>query len=144
MFGYVPIKLCDVVSYSTTRIKAENVDEFNYVGVDNLLQQKQGKITANHIPTEVCLIQYNCEDTLIGNIRPYLRKIWFADNNGGTNGDVLVIRTIDNKIVLPRYLFHVLSKERFFVYDNQNSKGAKMPRGDKKAVMGYALFMQIR
>ena len=77
---------------------------------------------------------------MIGNIRPYLKKIWFADNEGGTNGDVLVIHITDNN-VLPEYLYYVLSSDKFFNYDNCNSKGAKMPRGNKEAVMNYRFYL---
>ena len=77
------------------------------------------------------------DDILIGNIRPYLRKIWFANNDGGTNGDVLDIRVKDIDVIYPKYLYYILSSENFFEYDNSNSKGAKMPRGDKEAVMNF-------
>ena len=73
---------------------------------------------------------------LIGNIRPYLKKIWFANNSGGTNGDVLVIRGQEN-IITSRFLYYCLSSEDFFEYDNQHSKGAKMPRGNKDSIMDY-------
>ncbi|MEG0153739.1 MAG: restriction endonuclease subunit S, partial [Cellulosilyticaceae bacterium] len=88
------------------------------------------------VPSTGRLTKYHKDDVLIGNIRPYLRKIWFATNEGGTNGDVLTIQTITDKII-PKFLFVLLSSENFFVYNNQNSKGAKMPRGDKDAVMRY-------
>lgn len=81
---------------------------------------------------------YHINDILIGNIRPYLRKIWFADNEGGTNGDVLAIQTTSDNI-FPKFLFILLSSERFFHYDTQYSKGAKMPRGDKDAIMRFSI-----
>ena len=37
-----------------------------------------------------------------------------------------------------RYLYHVLASESFFEYDNGKSKGSKMPRGDKTAIMEYS------
>ena len=77
---------------------------------------------------------------MIGNIRPYLKKIWFADNVGGTNGDVLVVHVTSEK-VLPQYLYCNLSSERFFEYDNSRAKGAKMPRGDKESIMKYKLLL---
>lgn len=86
------------------------------------------------------LTQYYCGDVLIGNIRPYLRKIWFADNSGGTNGDVLVVRS-QNELINPKFLHYCLSSETFFEYDNQNSKGAKMPRGNKEAIMEYSFIL---
>ena len=74
---------------------------------------------------------------MIGNIRPYLRKVWLADCEGGTNGDVLTVQIEDTEKVLPQFLYYVLSSEKFFLYDIQNSKGAKMPRGSKDAVMKF-------
>jgi type I restriction enzyme S subunit len=82
------------------------------------------------------LARYVCGDVLLGNIRPYLRKIWFADLDGGTNGDVLIIRGYRD-IISPKFLYYILSSEEFFVYDSNNAKGAKMPRGNKTAIMGY-------
>ena len=130
----------DIATYSKERTPANEVDEYSYVGVDNLLQEKRGKTVSSHVPTDGNLTKYYPGDVLIGNIRPYLRKIWFADNTGGTNGDVLVIHVTSDK-VLPQYLYCNLSSERFFEYDTAKSKGAKMPRGDKDAVMKYNLLL---
>ena len=93
---------------------------------------------SSYVPEVGRLTKYHCNDILIGNIRPYLRKIWFADNDGGTNGDVLTIQITSEKII-PRYLFAQLSSESFFNYDIKYSKGAKMPRGNKEAVMKYEI-----
>jgi type I restriction enzyme S subunit len=78
-------------------------------------------------------------DVLLGNIRPYLKKIWLANNEGGTNGDVLVIRVNDShkEVIHPAYLYQVLSSNHFFDFDTQNSKGVKMPRGDKDTIMDF-------
>ena len=129
-------KLIDVAIYTKVRISADKLNKENYVGVENLLQNKLGKTSSNYVPTEGSFIEYLPNDILIGNIRPYLRKIWLADKTGGTNGDVLVIRLTD-KNILPRYLYHILANEHFFEYNVKYSKGAKMPRGDKTAILQY-------
>jgi len=49
---------------------------------------------------------------------------------------VLVIHLTD-KEVNPRYLYQVLADERFFEYNMQHAKGAKMPRGNKAKIMEY-------
>lgn len=131
------VKLGDVAFYVKERVDALSVSNDTYVGVDNLLPNKAGKKTSDYVPSEGKIPAFCIHDVLIGNIRPYLRKIWFADVNGGTNGDVLVIRSRDKTVLDPEYLFYVLSSEIFFNYDNQHAKGAKMPRGDKEAVMEY-------
>ena len=117
-------KLIDVAIYAKVRISANKLNKENYVGVENLLQNKLGKTSSNYVPTEGSFIEYLPNDILIGNIRPYLRKIWLADKTGGTNGDVLVIRLTD-KNILPRYLYHILANEHFFEYNIKYSKGAK-------------------
>ena len=129
-------KLIDVAIYAKVRILADKLDKENYVGVENLLQNKLGKTSSNYVPTDGAFIEYLPNDILIGNIRPYLRKIWLSDRKGGTNGDVLVIRLTD-KNILPRYLYHILANEHFFEYNVKYSKGAKMPRGDKAAILQY-------
>ncbi len=135
--NYETVMLSKVADYAKGRINADELSEETYVGVDNLLQNRAGKKNSEHIPSEGKVIEFLCGDVLIGNIRPYLKKIWFANCNGGTNGDVLTIRCKDRKTLLPRYLYHVLASDDFFNYDTSNSKGAKMPRGDKDAVMRY-------
>ena len=129
-------KLIDVAIYAKSRISANKLDKENYVGVENLLQNKLGKTISNYVPTDGAFIEYRPNDILIGNIRPYLRKIWLSNQKGGTNGDVLVIRLTDENI-LPRYLYHILANEHFFEYNIKYSKGAKMPRGDKMAILQY-------
>ena len=140
---YNEVKNCslkDISEYSKLRISSDKLNENNYVGVDNLLQNKRGKKKSEYVPNVGNSTQYNNGDILIGNIRPYLKKIWLADCLGGTNGDVLVIHITD-KNVYPRYLYYILSSNNFFDYDNSNSKGAKMPRGNKNSIMNYKLYL---
>ena len=131
-------QLNEVAQYSKDRINAIQVDKTTYIGVDNLLQDRQGKTNSNYVPTEGRLTRYEKNNILIGNIRPYLKKIWFSDTCGGTNGDVLVIQPISDKL-LPKYLYILLCAEKFFNYNMQNVKGAKMPRGSKDAIMRYSI-----
>ena len=125
-----------MASYSTLRVQASLLNEKNYVGVDNLLQDRQGKTDSTYIPKEGNWTAYKEEDILIGNIRPYLKKIWFSNCEGGTNGDVLVVSP-DKQLVSPKYLYYILSSDEFFAYDMQFAKGAKMPRGNKEAILRY-------
>lgn len=75
-------KLGEVTEYSQTRISFNLLDEKNYVGVDNLLQNRAGKTLSNYVPTSGSFTEYQQDDILIGNIRPYLKKIWQADCTG--------------------------------------------------------------
>ena len=134
-------QLGEIAYYPNSRISASEVDETNYVGVENLLQNKQGKSLSNYVPTTGNLIEYKTHDILIGNIRPYLKKNWMATNNGGTNGDVVVIRinSVFYLRIIPKYLHFALSSDIFFDYNNQFAKGGKMPRGDKNAILKFKI-----
>lgn len=135
----IEYQLRDIAEYSSSRISAKELDTFNYVGVDNLLKDKYGREDSTYVPETGTSTRFEKGDILIGNIRPYLRKIWYSDRIGGTNGDVLAISLKDKKLVDSRYLYHTLADERFFEYNIKYSKGAKMPRGDKKKIMDYKI-----
>ena len=131
--------LGEVAFYPTKRISSEMVNENNYVGVDNLIKDRGGKVVANFFPAEGNVIEYLKGDVLLGNIRPYLKKIWLSDTKGGASGDVLIIRANDTKHLYPNYLYWALASDQFFEYDNLHCKGAKMPRGNKIDIMQYLL-----
>ena len=135
--GVTHVSLGNVVAYSTTTIDASELTETTFVGVDNLLPNKAGKTTARHGPNTARVTQFQEGDVLLGNIRPYLRKIWLADHSGGCSGDVLCIRIHDTSEISPGFLFQVLGSESFFRFFTKHSRGAKMPRGDKKEVLKY-------
>ncbi len=133
--------LGEIASYPTDRIHVSEIDENSYVGVSNLLPQKRGKIASSYVPSQGVSIGYEKDDILIGNIRPYLKKIWLADSSGGTNQDVVVIR-IDSGAttkIAPKFLYYILSSDIFFSYSMSHAKGAKMPRGNKKAILNFRI-----
>ena len=134
------VMLGEVCRYSKDSIDASEIDKNSYVGVDNLLQNKQGKVASEFAPEKGRLIRYRAGDVLIGNIRPYLKKIWLADNEGGTNGDVLCIQINEEAKtrLLPQFLYQVLSSEEFFRYAINFTRGAGMPRGSKEMTMKFA------
>ena len=111
--------------------------------MDNLLPERQGKTISAYVPADGRCIKFDVGNVLIGNIRPYLKKIWFADCSGGTNGDVLVIKA-DTDYIVPKFLYYVLASDKFFQFDMQHSKGAKMPRGNKSEVVKYTFALPTK
>lgn len=141
VFGPIRVKLGAVAEYSQKRISVTDLTPETYVGVDNLLQDRKGKAVATFLPDQGSVTTYNQGDILIGNIRPYLKKIWFSNQVGGTSGDVLTIQNSITPCMENKYLYYILSDDRFFYYNVQYSKGSKMPRGDKKAIMQYKFIL---
>ena len=127
----------NVSYFSTSKIKISNVDECNYISTENMISNRGGITKATSIPPTSTVRQYLKEDILISNIRPYFKKIWFATKNGGCSTDVLVLRS--NNRCIPKFLYYVLSSDDFFDFVMSTAKGTKMPRGDKNAIMDYAV-----
>lgn len=129
-------KISEIAQFPKTRIKTEMLTVDTYVGVESLIKDRGGKTKSSSVP-EGTAIEFLPLDILIGNIRPYLKKIWLSDCQGGTNGDVVCIRVIDSKEIMSKYLYYILASDTFFDYDNSHAKGGKMPRGDKNAILAY-------
>lgn len=124
--------LCEFVK---EKIAISLLNRERYISTENMLPNKQGITRASSLPAVAQVQAYQKGDVLISNIRPYFKKIWFATDSGGCSNDVLVFRAHDNCI--PEFLYYLLSNDSFFEYATLTSKGTKMPRGDKKAIMNY-------
>lgn len=132
-------KIKEVLDFSTDTISTELFDDKYYVSTENLLPNKKGVKPYDGVLNCRCVREYRKEDILISNIRPYLKKIWFAENNGGCSADVIVFRNKDNKRYYSKFIFFQLSDDKFFEYTINTATGTKMPRGDKKLIAEYFL-----
>ena len=131
-------KLSSIADYVTDKISSNDIALREYVTTDCILQNKKGREIATNLPPQsCCLTRYQRDDVLIANIRPYLKKVWFADIDGGASSDVLVFRAKEGHS--PSFLYAVLLQDSFFDYVMQGAKGSKMPRGDKEQILRYEI-----
>ena len=132
------MKLNDIAEFVTDKISSSNISLDSYVTTDSLLQNKRGREGALNLPPVPCaLTHYRQGDVLVANIRPYLKKVWYADSEGGCSSDVLVFRAKNGHCT--SFLYTVLMQDSFIEYAMLGSKGSKMPRGDKDQIMRYEL-----
>ena len=127
--------LSDICDYAKGKINVSVLDEDTYISTENMMPNKGGITGASSLPTVAQTQSFSAGDVLVSNIRPYFKKIWFAEFDGGCSNDVLVFRTKEG--VSKRFLYYVLADDTFFNYSMATSKGTKMPRGDKAAIMKY-------
>ena len=132
------MKLNDIAEFVTDKISSSGISLDRYVTTDSLLQNRRGRETAQNLPPMPCaLTHYRQGDVLVANIRPYLKKVWYADSEGGCSSDVLAFRAKNGHC--PSFLYTVLMQDAFFDYAMSGAKGSKMPRGDKDQIMRYEL-----
>ena len=130
--------LKQICYYSNERISMSKMSVADYISTDNLLQNCEGVKPYDGVPNTNSAVKYKKGDILLSNIRPYLKKIWLADKDGGCSPDVLVIR-LDSRDYLPEYVYHVMARQRFFDFVMTDVKGMKMPRGNKDNIMRYEI-----
>lgn len=130
--------LKQICYYSNERISMSEMSVADYISTDNLLQNCEGIKPYDGVPNTNSAVKYKKGDILLSNIRPYLKKIWLADKDGGCSPDVLVIR-LDSHDCLPEYVYHVMARQQFFDYVMTDVKGMKMPRGNKDNIMRYEI-----
>ncbi len=127
--------LNDVAKFISSKIEVSEINVSNYISTENMLPNKGGITTASSLPDTKSVREYIPKDILINNIRPYFKKIWYSDMEGGCSNDIYVLRSNENYD--SKFLYYVLSSDDFFSYVMANAKGTKMPRGDKKAIQNY-------
>ncbi|WP_102564611.1 restriction endonuclease subunit S [Vibrio sp. 10N.286.49.B3] len=129
--------LSDVAKYCSARTNTDTITLENYISTENMLAEKKGVTAASKLPTAKTVAAYKSGDILVSNIRPYFKKIWLAEGSGGRSNDVLGFESVSANS--DSYLMNLLYQDTFFEYMTRTSKGAKMPRGDKTAIMNWEM-----
>ena len=131
MSNWPTVKLGDVCEEMRDRISTDSITVAQYITTDNMVKNCSGVSQAESLPPSGSLVRFNKNDVLLSNIRPYLKKAWLADRDGGCSSDVIVFRIRDTVSLLPEYLYRALSQDAFFSYSMENVTGTKMPRGKR-------------
>lgn len=132
------IKLATAVKYSKKRINVGLVNLDNYISIDNILQNKAGISKAVKLPPSSSdMSAYESGHILVGNIRPYLKKIWFSNRIGGCSPDVLNFEVKDG--FDQKFIYYTMFRDDFFAHMMRGSKGSKMPRGDKNQIVEFLI-----
>ncbi len=105
-------KLADICFYAKVKIDVSGLTDTDYITTENMLPNKSGVTTALSLPSNAQTQAYQKGDVLMSNIRPYFKKIWFADCNGGCLNNLLVLRAKEDTDA--RFLYYVLADNAFF------------------------------
>ena len=128
------MELKDICQYISEKVATTTLTKENYISTENMLPDKGGIVTASGVPFGNSTA-FSVGDVLVSNIRPYFKKIWQTNRNGGCSADVLCFRANSN--VDNSYFYYLLSQQEFFDYIMSGAKGCKMPRGDKRQIMQW-------
>lgn len=131
------MKISNVASIVNQKIDGCLLDNHTYISTECMLPNCGGIEDSSSIPngkaTRFCV-----DDILLSNIRPYFKKVWFANFEGGCSNDVICLRATSPKCS-SKYLYYVICTDKFIDTFSASSKGTKMPRGDKNALLSYEI-----
>ena len=131
--------LSDIVKIQTMKVSVNDIRLEDYVSTDCMIPDFGGVTKAEKMPLSGKVTSFNKGDVLFSNIRTYFKKLWLADRDGACSNDVIVFRPKTG--IEGKYLFHALMNEEFIDYTVKTSKGTKMPRGDKEAMLKYSVYL---
>ena len=137
MSEWKKVRLGEIANYVNEKIDIKAFDTSLYISTDSMLKDKGGIGTPESIPESGKVTKYQHNDILVSNIRPYFKKIWFSNREGGCSNDVLVFRANDN--IDSTFLYYVLSDDSFFDHMMSSANGTKMPRGNRKLIPSFEI-----
>ena len=117
------------IKYIATFVSEKSTPEPNAIKISpENVESKTGKVLDFYSSYDSLGVKFRVGDVLFNKIRVYLNKVIFAEYDGYSLGEMIVIRPSLQDI--GKYLFYVMLSSRFIEYCNSISKGAKMPRTD--------------
>ena len=134
----VPYKKLGQVCEKVMNIKWKNTnpeDYFTYVDLSSVdrnthLISTETKISKDNAPSRAQQI-IKTNDILFGTTRPTLMRYCYVPkelNNQICSTGYCVIR-VDNRFVLPKWVYHYISSKSFYNYVEANQQGARFSKG---------------
>lgn len=116
------------VSLSTERPTSEEIERLPYIANEDITSWTGKLLNPDLKPVEADSRKFLRGDVLFNKLRPYLAKVYHAEFEGLSSGELLCLRP--SATVFPRYLFYVVSSKAFVDAVDAETFGSKMPRAD--------------
>ncbi|WP_272656771.1 restriction endonuclease subunit S [Providencia sp. PROV157] len=133
------LRFKDICRLKSDKVTVDSSDIQTYISTENMLPNFGGVQSAKNIPLTGKLNTFKYGDVLFSNIRTYFKKVWIATFDGVASPDVLIFSAMKN--CESQYLYYMMCEPQFTEFTVLTSRGAKMPRGDKEAILNYEISL---
>lgn len=130
--GAIPVqwntyRLKYLVELNSNEVPADESSTVFKVALENI-ESFSGKFikSQDHVDFQGIGNNFKKGDVLFNKLRPYLAKVFLAESEGISVGELLVLSPKSN--IHPRFLFYRLLSPSFIETVNSSTYGAKMPR----------------
>jgi len=117
-------RLTDVVEFVRVQIKEP---EANYVGLAHV-QSGTGELTASDEQAGGTCFVFKTGDVLFARLRPYLNKVYRAEQDGCCSPEFHVLRVRDSRVLQPDYLATILRSSLILAQTRHMMTGNTHPR----------------
>jgi type I restriction enzyme S subunit len=126
--GWSEVALRDVCTVVVDRREASDVDGVPYVGLEHM-PSGSPRVLQRGITGSLAgqVVGFQQDDVLFGRLRPYLKKVAWADFAGVCSPEILVLRPLADR-VLPGYLYTLATSDPVIDWAVCASAGSRMPR----------------
>ena len=115
------------IKYIATLVSEKSMPEIDAIKISpENVESETGKVLDFYSPYDSVGVKFQAGDVLFNKLRVYLSKVVFAECNGYSLGEMIVIRPSVQDT--GKYIFYLMLSCRFIEYCNSISEGVKMPR----------------
>jgi restriction endonuclease S subunit len=137
------IKLKYLVELRNEKVKNEELNKYNLkIALENIESYTGRLININSDTSfegEGRFFYPN--DVLFNKLRPYLSKFYIADKKGICFGELLIFIP-NTKLLIPRFLYFLISSYKFIHHVDGSTYGSKMPRASWDSfISNYSFFI---
>lgn len=125
--GWEARRLKFSVSLRNEKIEAESAG-LEYMGLEHIESWTGKRIEDENASSEGIATRFEKGDVLFGKLRPYLAKVYLAENDGMATTEALVM--LCEPALAPAFLKHLLLSDKFIDAVSGSTYGAKMPRAN--------------
>ena len=136
--GWEARRLKFSVSLRNEKIEAEFTD-LEYMGLEHIESWTGRRIDDEAASSEGIATRFLKNDVLFGKLRPYLAKVYLADEEGMATTEALVL--MSESVLAPAFLKYVLLSEKFIDAVSGATFGAKMPRANWETIGGLPILL---
>lgn len=120
------------VSLSTRRPSEGEAEKLPYISNEDIESWTGRLLRTDPQPSDADGRLFAANDVLFNKLRPYLAKVYHAQFDGISSGELLCLKP--SKDVASRFLFYVVSSKAFIDAVDAETFGSKMPRADWEIV----------
>ncbi|WP_180105877.1 MULTISPECIES: restriction endonuclease subunit S [unclassified Acinetobacter] len=125
-----------VVANVGDKVDAKESD-LRYFGLENIESFTGKLLDSVEIESEGIGHRFQKEDVLFGKLRPYLAKVFLAQEEGLSSTEALVFRS--SEVIYPKFLSYYCLSQDFINEVNGTTFGSKMPRASWDDISSFRM-----